>query len=88
MQKLGPVEAPVEAPVEGRTWTVKAGDHLWSIAEQVLAGSWNRPPTDGEVVPYWEQLVEANRDRLADRDNSDLLFAGQHLVVPPPPPAS
>ncbi|MCU1380650.1 MAG: hypothetical protein JWN29_3633 [Acidimicrobiales bacterium] len=83
MQKVG----PVEAPVEGRTWTVRPGDHLWSIAERVLAESRSRPPTDGEVVPYWEQLVAANRDRLADRDNPDLLFPGQALVVPAPPSA-
>jgi nucleoid-associated protein YgaU len=83
MQKVGAVEAPAG---EG-TWTVAAGDHLWSIAERVLADAWARPPADHEVVPYWEQVVAANRDRLADRDNPDLIFPGQQLVVPAPPPA-
>ncbi|MCU1376678.1 MAG: hypothetical protein JWO68_3964, partial [Actinomycetia bacterium] len=83
MQKVGAVEVPAGE----RTWTVAAGDHLWSIAERVLADAWARPPADHEVVPYWEQVVGANRDRLADRDNPDLIFPGQQLVVPAPPPA-
>lgn len=84
MQKI---ETPAEDVAAGRTWTVAAGDHLWSVAERVLAESWGRTPGDHELVPYWEQLVEANRDRLADRDNPDLIFPGQEFVVPAPPPA-
>jgi nucleoid-associated protein YgaU len=84
MQKM---EAPVESPAEARTWTVAAGDHLWSVAERVVAESWGRVPADHELTPYWEQLVDANRDRLADRANPDLIFPGQQFVVPPPPPA-
>lgn len=67
--------------------TVRPGDHFWSVAEEVLTGAWGRPPTDGETVPYWSRLVEANRHRLVDRDNADLLFPGQLLEVPSPPPA-
>ncbi|HEX2038150.1 MAG TPA: hypothetical protein VHF47_00295 [Acidimicrobiales bacterium] len=78
----GPPPAP---PPGGDTWTVERGDHFWSIAERVLTDAWQRPPTDAETDPYWRVLVEANRDRLADRDNPDLLFAGQVLAVPAPP---
>jgi nucleoid-associated protein YgaU len=87
MQKLD-ADAPAEAPADDeRTWTVAAGEHFWSIATNVLAGTWGRPPADRELTPYWEQLVDANRSRLADPGNPDLLFPGQQLVVPAPPPA-
>ena len=75
------------AAVAERTWTVAPGDHLWSIASRVLSDAWGRPPSDVEVVPFWEQVVELNRDRLADPANPDLIFPGQSLVVPAPPPA-
>lgn len=94
MQRLSPEGAPpvmqkvtAEAPSASRTWTVTAGEHFWSISTRVVAEAWGREPTDHEVAPYWEQLVEANRGRLADRSNPDLLFPGQELVVPTPPPA-
>jgi nucleoid-associated protein YgaU len=37
---------------------------------------------DAEVVPYWRAVIEANRDRLADRDNPSLVFPGQEFVLP------
>lgn len=67
------------------TWTVGPGDHLWGVAERALAGAWGRPPSDGEVDPYWRAVIEANRDRLRDPANPDLVFAGQVLVLPPVP---
>jgi hypothetical protein len=64
---------------------VRGGEHFWSIAEQVLTASWRRPPTDTEVARYWAALVAHNRDRLADRDNPDLIYAGQLLELVPVP---
>jgi len=64
------------------TWTVQPGDHLWSIAERTLTTRLGRAPSDAEVVPFWHALIETNRDRLADRDNPDLVFAGQTFVLP------
>lgn len=85
------VEADAQPPSPpapaGEAWTVRAGDHFWSIAREVLTRTWTRPPTDAETDPYWRTLVEANRHRLADPGNADLLFAGQVLGVPPPPAA-
>lgn len=89
----GPAPAPVAAgpgperrPAgEERVWTVRPGDHLWAVAEQVLAEAWARPPSDAEVDGYWRALVDANRPRLRDPANPDLVFPGQLLVVPPPP---
>jgi nucleoid-associated protein YgaU len=81
-----PASPGLPAPDEA-TWTVAGGEHFWSIARQVLARAWQRPPTDREVDPYWRSLVEANRSRLHEPGNADLLFAGQVLTVPRPPPA-
>ncbi len=69
-------------------WTVEPGDCFWTIAEQVLEQAWDRAPTDGEIVPYWRALIEANRQTLADKGNADLIFPGQVFDVPAPPPAA
>ncbi|MGH9283765.1 MAG: LysM peptidoglycan-binding domain-containing protein, partial [Acidimicrobiales bacterium] len=84
-----PAAAPAPPPTaDPHTWTVQPGDHFWSVAERVLAEAWRRPPTDTEVDPYWRTLVEANRARLRDPGNPDLLFPGQVIEVPalPAPP--
>lgn len=77
-------ELPVPPPAQAQ-WTVGSGDHFWSIAEQVLTDVWGRVPTDAEVVAYWNQLITANRDRLADPANPDLIYPGQTFRVPDPP---
>lgn len=86
-----PAPAPPAVPVvpapEPREWTVRPGDHFWSIAEQVLAAELHRAPTGAETDPYWRRLVTANHDRLADPGNPDLLFPGQVLLVAPTAPA-
>ncbi|MEJ7584497.1 MAG: hypothetical protein WKF43_10535 [Acidimicrobiales bacterium] len=86
MRVLG---APAATPPPTAAWTTAAGDHLWHIAEATLAEAWGRPPTDTEVLPYWQSVVEANRSRLADRANPDLIYPGQvfDLPAPPAPPA-
>jgi hypothetical protein len=70
-----------------QTWEVRPGEHFWSTAEQVLAQAWERPPTDAEVVPYWQALVQANRAALVDPGNPDLIVPGQVFTVPAPPAA-
>lgn len=70
---------PAQPPTE---WKVRPGEHFWSIAEAVLGEDRDRPPTDEEVAEYWERLVAANRSRLADRSNPDLLYPGQTLRLP------
>ncbi|MGH9278012.1 MAG: LysM peptidoglycan-binding domain-containing protein [Acidimicrobiales bacterium] len=90
-----PVAEPVAAPVAAApaprvtaaaTWTVRPGECFWSIAEDVLVRALGRPVTDSEIVPYWRALIEENRHLLGDRDNADLIFAGQVFAVPSPPP--
>jgi nucleoid-associated protein YgaU len=85
---LGPTALPHAGRSTGASspaeWTVTAGDHLWSIAAAVLAAELGGPPGEAVIAPYWRRLIEANRDRLADRDDPDLLFPGQRLRLPPP----
>lgn len=92
---VAPAPAPPTAPVApagpasvgpgaaGETWVVQPGESFWSIAEEVVGERLGRAPTDGEIVPCWRRLVEANRDRLVTGD-ADLLFPGQELVLPSP----
>ena len=93
MHRLGPGEpgvvsaaaqsTPTTTPATDR-WTVKPGECFWSIAEDVLAARWGRAPTDAEIVPYWQRLIEANRHHLAQVDNPDLIFPAQVFVLPAP----
>jgi hypothetical protein len=93
MHRLGPAEpsrpapAPVVTPATAQApdrWTVKPGECFWSIAEEVLTARLGRSPTDAEIVPYWQRLIEANRHELAQRDNADLIFPAQVFVIPAP----
>lgn len=61
---------------------VVSGESLWTIARDVLASRSEEAPTDGEVAGYWHRVIEANRDRLDDPDNPDLIFPGQSLTLP------
>lgn len=65
------------APLAGRH-VVVAGESFWTIAEQVVAERALQVP----VASYWRLLVEANRDRLVDRTDPDLIHPGQELVLP------
>lgn len=67
------------APPE--SWVVGAGDSFWSIAEEAIAGP-RATAADDHVARYWCALIEANRARLTDPANPDLLLPGQRLVLP------
>jgi LysM domain len=71
--------------VEPATITVAPGDSFWSLAEGVVAHALDRDPTEAEVVPAWSALIAANRDRLVDPANPDLLLPGQVLRLPSRP---
>jgi hypothetical protein len=75
---------PSVAVTRTNTWTVVPGDHLWSIAERALATAWGRAPTEDEVVPYWQALIDENRHAFADPQNPDLIYAGQVFTLPAP----
>lgn len=78
------VPSPAPAPTTPQVdeWVVAPGESFWSIAEDVLADALGREPSDGEIVPYWRGLIEANRDRLLS-PNPDLIRPGQVFLVPP-----
>lgn len=80
-----PEDATVPAP-ESVEVTVETGDHFWSLSEDALAEVWGRPPTDAEIAPYWQQVVEANRERLAPPHDPSLIYPGQVFLMPNPPP--
>lgn len=63
--------------------TVQPGDSFWIIAEQQLTTAMGRTPTDLEILPYWQSLIDANRDRLVQPGNPDLIYPGQELCVAP-----
>lgn len=82
LEPVGPDQLPpplvIERPRPRPEHTVQPGEHFWSIAEQVVA----ERGLDVQVADYWRLLVEANRDRLVDPGNPDLLYPGQQLVLP------
>ncbi|MEX2549504.1 MAG: LysM peptidoglycan-binding domain-containing protein [Nitriliruptoraceae bacterium] len=61
---------------------VRPGDSLWRIAREHLAVALGRVPSDSEVVPLWQRLIDVNRDRLVDPHDPDLILPGQELLVP------
>lgn len=64
------------------TWVIRPGDNLWVVAEETLQDAWGRRPTDEEILPYWRQLIELNRDVLVDRDAPDFVYSGQVFHLP------
>ncbi len=70
-------------PVDHAQVTVEEGDNFWALAEEQLATSTGRSPTAAETAPYWQDLIDANRDRLVEPHNPDLILPGQRLCVPP-----
>jgi hypothetical protein len=82
-----PATSPTRDPggAVGRTWVVRPGEHLWSIARRVVEDATGQPASEAAIAPYWETLVAANRTRMPVPANPDLLFPGDRLVVPPIP---
>jgi nucleoid-associated protein YgaU len=57
-----------EAATQARTYTVRGGDSLWKISEEMYG--------DGNE---WNRIYEANRDRIKD---PDLIQPGWVLTIP------
>lgn len=80
-----PAESPASADTADAAEdlvTVAPGDHLWAIAERHLAAVRGVDVPEAEVAAYWVRLVEANRGRLVDPDDPDLVLPGQRFVLP------
>jgi nucleoid-associated protein YgaU len=81
-----PRTATTPSIIAVRSRTVKAGESFWSIAENEVLVHVDEA-TDHDIAAYWRLLIEANRDRLPDRNNPDLLWVGTQLQLPPLPRA-
>jgi hypothetical protein len=88
-EATAPDPVPVEHPTPSSTAVavVDPGDSLWSLAAGALERAWGRPPTNVEVVPYWQAVIRRNAGRLARAGNANLIFPGQQMELPTPPPA-
>lgn len=78
------VETVDSTPVAAEL-TVEPGDSFWELAEEQLEEATGHLPTDAETAPYWQDMVEANQDRLVQPGNPNLIVPGQELCVPPVP---
>jgi len=74
-------------PEPGDRWTVGPGDDLWSIAAATLTKAWGHPPADADLGRYWWQVIQSNRPRLPDPADPSLLFPGDVVALPRPPPS-
>jgi hypothetical protein len=75
------LQPPELATTRPRTYAVVAGDHLWSIARRTMLSE-RRDATEPEIGSYARRLIEANRMRLPNPANPDLLLVGIELVLP------
>lgn len=73
-----PPRGPVVSDPE-TTVVVGSGDSFWTIAERV---STVRGGAMSDVANYWVKLLDANRSRLAQPDNPDLIYPGQQFLLP------
>lgn len=62
-----------------RTYTVRSGDCLWSIARATILEGGDRP-TGATIAALWQQIYQINTDVIGA--NPRLIFPGQILVLP------
>ena len=79
LQDRSPFFSPPRAEAGTYSYTVQAGDTLWSIAAEQLGEG-----TDASTIyNYTLDIYEANRDALGQ--NAELLYEGQVLQIPDQP---
>lgn len=79
LQDRSPFFSPPHAEAGTYSYTVQAGDTLWSIAAEQLGEG-----TDASTIyNYTLDIYEANKDALGQ--NAELLYAGQVLQIPEQP---
>ena len=79
LQDRSPFFSPPRAEGGTYSYTVQAGDTLWSIAAEQLGEG-----TDASTIyNYTLDIYEANRDALGQ--NAELLYEGQALQIPDQP---
>lgn len=79
LQDRSPFFSPPRAEAGAYSYTVQAGDTLWSIAAEQLGEG-----TDASTIyDYTLDIYEANKDALGQ--NAELLYEGQVLQIPEQP---
>lgn len=79
LQDRSPFFSPPRTEADTYSYTVQAGDTLWSIAAEQLGEG-----TDASTIyNYTLDIYEANKDALGQ--NAELLYAGQVLQIPEQP---
>lgn len=79
LQDRSPFFSPPRAEAGTYSYTVQAGDTLWSIAAEQLGEG-----TDASTIyDYTLDIYEANKDTLGQ--NAELLYEGQVLQIPEQP---
>lgn len=76
-----PSAAAPASPTPARTVVVRPGDSLWAISARAL-GAGARP---ADVASYGRRVHALNRAVIGP--DADLVLPGQHLRLPPAPPA-
>lgn len=84
---VAPTTGTASALVGTDEHRVERGEHLWAIAEKTLTDRLGREATDSEVDPYWREMIELNRDQLANPLDPSTVFTGQEILLPPFPPS-
>ena len=62
---------------------MKAGESFWTIAASVVQSRSGHAPTNAEIAPFWQALIDANQAQLPHPGNPNLLYVGITLVIPP-----
>ena len=79
LQDRSPFFSPPRVEAGTYSYTVQAGDTLWSIAADQLGEG-----TDASTIyDYTLDIYEANKDALGQ--NAELLYEGQVLQIPEQP---
>ena len=78
LQDRSPFFSPPRAEAGTYSYTVQAGDTLWSIAAEQLGEG-----TASTIYNYTLDIYEANKDALGQ--NAELLYEGQVLQIPEQP---
>jgi DNA-binding SARP family transcriptional activator/nucleoid-associated protein YgaU len=74
--------APSSKGSPGTEVVVARGDNVWNLSQAHLEQVHQRAVSDDEVRPYWQEVIAANRDRLANPADPNLIFAGQTMRFP------
>lgn len=69
-----------DVPRPGHRYTVRAGDHLWKIATEIVAGG-DGTADRAAVASYWADLVREATPGLRS-GNPDLIYPGEQITLP------